>query len=143
MLKIYPDADKEVVLLGVWLHDIGILVNGLDTDHAVTGEVETKRFLKEIGANNNLIEKVSHCVRAHRNRDISPRTLEAKIVAVSDSASHMLEPVYVDIACRGELEEGVSKLERDYRDIKLLPEVQTQMQPLYLAWKHLLEIYPK
>ena len=39
-------------------------------------------------------------------------------------------------------ENVLEKIERDYRDIDILPEIKNQLEPLYIAWKKLLEVYP-
>lgn len=137
-----PEADKEVALMGVWLHDIGQVIGNKETDHAVNSETEAKRFLAEIGANPDLISRVAHCARAHRCKDVQPETIEAKVLAVADSASHMTDIVYIDMANRGDLEGAKAKLERDYRDISLFPELKEEIAPLYQAWTKLLGVWP-
>ena len=140
--KIKPEINTDVLMAGVWLHDIGQVVGDKATDHAVNSGVEARRFLEGIGAENTLIDGVVHCVRAHRCRDVQPETIEARAVAVADSASHMTDTVYIDMSNRGELTEAKAKLERDYRDIGLLPEVREKMTPFYQAWKGLLDAWP-
>lgn len=142
LLQEHPEALGEVVLASVWLHDVGLLTGPDETDHAVNSEVEAKRFLPTIGASEDFISRVAHCVRAHRCRDVQPETIEAKILAVSDSASHMTDTVYIEMANRGERELALAKLERDLRDVSLFPELREKMIPLYQAWKNLLSIYP-
>jgi HD superfamily phosphodiesterase len=139
--KIKPEINTDVLMAGVWLHDIGQVVGDKATDHAVNSGVEARRFLQENGVENTLIDNVSHCVRAHRCRDVQPETLEARAVAVADSASHMTDTVYIDMSNRGELTEAKAKLERDYRDVGLLPEVREKMTPFYQAWKGLLDAW--
>ena len=143
ILEIKKEADREVVLLGVWLHDIGQLIGYKDIDHAINSEIEVRRFLGEKGIDKSKIEKVAHCVRAHRCKDIQPNTLEAKIVATSDSASHMTDIVYADMASRGDVLGAKDKLERDYRDKGLIPEISKELDELYIAWKNLLEVFPR
>jgi predicted O-methyltransferase YrrM len=77
-------------------------------------------------------------VRAHRCRDVQPETLEAKLVAFSDSASHLVDSVYIDMIKKGNGEQVLSKLERDYRDLALIDGMQKEYQPLYEARKQLL-----
>lgn len=143
ILEIKSDADSDVVLLGVWLHDIGQLIGYKEIDHAISSEIEARRFLAEKGIQKDIIEKVAHCVRAHRCKDIQPSTIEAKIVAASDSASHMTDIVYADMASRGDVQGAKDKLERDYRDKGLIPEISNELDDLYIAWKNLLEVFPK
>ncbi len=142
ILQKYPEADKEIVLLSVWLHDIGQATGDNDNDHAVESEIETKRFLAEIGMKPEKVEKVAHCVRAHRCKDVQPETLEAKLLAAIDSVSHMTDFCYIDMTSEKSKELTLEKLERDYRDIGLFPELQKQITPLYEAWKKLLSVYP-
>jgi len=66
LLKENLRANKEVVLLAVWLHDIGQAIGERNKDHALNSEEETRRFLKEAGVERNVIDQVAHCVRAHR-----------------------------------------------------------------------------
>ncbi|RJP46398.1 MAG: HD domain-containing protein [Armatimonadetes bacterium] len=141
IISLYPQADKEVVLFSVWMHDIGQVVKKDVHDHAVRSEVEVWRYLPGLGLSPEIIGKIAHCVRAHRCSDVQPETLEAKILAVADSASHMTDFAYAAMALDGRLGEARGKLERDYRDISLLSEVRLKTEPLYQAWKLLLDKY--
>ncbi|MFH1714522.1 MAG: HD domain-containing protein [Candidatus Nealsonbacteria bacterium] len=141
MIKKYPGVDKEVLLLSIWLHDIGHATAG-HMDHNIGSEKETRSFLKRIKVKNEEIEKVAHCVRAHRCKDIKPETIEAKILAFADSASHMIDGCYVDMLMEGKKELAIEKLERDYRDVGIFPEMKKEIKPLYEAWKQLLRVYP-
>ncbi len=138
-----PEANETIVMLGVWLHDIGQILGNQENDHAINSEKEAKRFLKENDIDEEVVNAVAHCVRAHRCKDIQPQTLEAKIVAVADSASHMTDIIYIDMASRGDIEDAKAKLERDFRDKGLFPEFQEESKALYEAWKRLLEVFPK
>lgn len=142
LLQRNPKADKEVVMLAVWLHDIGQVIGDQENDHAVNSETEAKRFLREQGASAELVNKVAHCVRAHRCKDINPNTLEAKLLAVADSVSHMTGKAYIDVYARVSKKEAIAKLERDFRDIAIFPDFQKEIKNLYQAWKNLLELFP-
>lgn len=142
ILKNYPKADKEVVLLSVWLHDIGQVIGKEDEDHAVKSEMEVKRFLLEIGLAPEKVNKVAHCTRAHRCKDVEPQSLEAKILAVADSVSHMTDINYIVHMSDNLRDYAITKLERDYKDVGLFPKLQKEITPLYEAWKKLLNVYP-
>lgn len=138
-------ANREIVLLSIWLHDIGqafVKFEKDDEDHAAKSETEARIFLPSLGFDEAAVGKVAHCVRAHRCRDIQPETLEARIVAAADSASHMTDICYLDMASRGNKDPALDKLERDYRDAGLFPELQKEITPIYNAWKELLKAYP-
>jgi HD superfamily phosphodiesterase len=143
LLGEHPEANSDVVLVSVWMHDIGLITGSEEIDHAINSETEVKRFLPTTGASGALLKAVAHCVRAHRCRDVQPDTIEAKILAVSDSASHMTDTVYIEMANRGEKEAALGKLERDLRDVSLFPELRGEVLPLYQGWKDLLTAYPK
>lgn len=141
ILENYPEADKEIVLLSVWLHDIGRAIGEENVDHAVKSEVEARRFLSQIKVAPEKIEKVAHCIRAHRCRDVQPETLEAKILAAADSTSHMTDIDYIVMFSFMPKDSIIAKLERDYRDVGLFPELQKEITPLYEAWRKLLSVY--
>lgn len=143
VLKIYPEADLTITILGAWLHDLGHFIGRDKEDHAIVGEEEARKFLATLTDDKNLIEAVAHCVRAHRCKDVQPETIEAKIVAFSDSASHLIhEIVYPDIFFKFDKKTALGKLGRDYRDLALLPKAQMDLLPYYSAWHELLNLLP-
>ncbi len=83
---------------------------------------------------------MAHCVRSHRNKDVAPESIEAKILTVADSASHMTCITYTDMLIRNPIDVVMGKLERDRRDIGLLPEGQKYAEDLYQQWKILLDL---
>lgn len=142
LCKMFPQADEEIVKLSVFLHDIGLIVGDSETDHAINSSEEAIRFLTEIRYPGDRVKRISHATRAHRCKDVQPKTIEAKIVAAADSASHMTDIVYIDMANRGDRKLALEKLERDIRDVGVFPELRKKMIPLYQNWKNLLEVYP-
>jgi len=141
IIQKYPEANREVVLLSVWLHDIGQII-GEDIDHAVNSENETRLFLPKIEISPERIGGVTHCVRAHKCKDIQPDTLEAKILAVANAVSHMTDFYYITMISRLSKETALNKLKRDCQIIKFLPSVEREIKPFCDAWKELLNIYP-
>lgn len=144
MLVKYPAVDEEVLLLTVWLHDIGHYPLPTEIDHAVRSEERAKEFLQKENYPEEKAEKVLHCVRAHRCRDVMPETLEAKLMAFCDSASHMTDTMYLEMVRTdedGRFARTHAKLERDFRDLAMFPKMQKELAGLYEAWKMLLEKY--
>ncbi|WP_226039967.1 HD domain-containing protein [Natrinema sp. DC36] len=81
-------VDERVIRLAVVLHDIGRAREdrGEIDDHAAWGAREAGTILRELGAGAGVIERVQHCVRAHRySNDVEPATLEAKLVSDADN----------------------------------------------------------
>jgi predicted metal-dependent HD superfamily phosphohydrolase len=143
ILRRYPEADEEVVLVAVALHDVGQLWCSDGEDHAARSAALARSFLQGLNLAPGKIEQVAHCIRAHRCRDVQPETLEAKILAAADSASHMTGgDNYMAKASSGLADRALAKLERDYRDIGLLLWLKEELTPLYEAWSRLLDAYP-
>ncbi|MFA4999397.1 MAG: HD domain-containing protein [Parcubacteria group bacterium] len=146
MLLKFPEADRETVLLAMWLHDAECMAYDNGEDHAVIGEAAAREWLVAEGYDKGKAEKVLHCVRAHRCKDVMPETLEAKIIAYSDSASHLTQGIYLNIARRekeGDPYDPLAKLERDWRDLALFPEMREELMELYQAWRELIIAYRK
>jgi len=80
-------ADKEVVVLAAWLHDIGSIVDGRG-EHHITGAKIAEDKLKEFGYPAAKIELIKKCILNHRgSRQDSRESLEEKIVAEADAIS--------------------------------------------------------
>ena len=126
--------------MGVWLHDIGHYPIS-EMDHAVIGEKRSREFLTSLKISPAKKDAICHCVRAHRCKDIMPQTIEAKIVACADSASHFTDFAYLDSIMKNKDNKKsysiTEKIERDYRDIALFPEVKRELEILYKKWKEL------
>lgn len=81
-------ADLDVVLLSAWLHDIGSIVYGRKDHHVTSCEIVDEK-LKEFNCGDEVIEKVKHCIFAHRgSKNIVRMSVEANILADADSMSH-------------------------------------------------------
>jgi len=68
-----------------------------------------------------------------------------KIIAFSDSASHMTSCMYINIMSDSKKDgyDAKSKLERDFRDLSYFPEIKELIRPLYEAWEKLIIEYEK
>jgi len=139
IFKKYPEADKEILLLSVWLHDIGHYPIIEGQDHAIISEKIAKDFLEKENYDKEKAKRVLHCIRSHRNRDVKPETLEAKLMCLVDSASHFTYAPYIDAFRDGRGKEALEKLERDYKDLDLFPEIKKELTPIYQAWNNLLK----
>ncbi|WP_254532275.1 HD domain-containing protein [Natrinema gelatinilyticum] len=81
-------VDERIVLLAVLLHDIGRAREdrGEIDDHATWGAREAGGILRDLDGDRKTIERVQHCVRAHRySNAVEPETLEAKLVCDADN----------------------------------------------------------
>ncbi|MFA5355320.1 MAG: HD domain-containing protein [Candidatus Paceibacterota bacterium] len=81
-------ADKEILLIAAWLHDIGSIMRGRE-DHHITGAEIAEEKLKELGYPLDRIELVKKCILNHRGSQNNNReTLEEKILADADAMSN-------------------------------------------------------
>jgi len=120
LLDKLPEADKNITMLGVWLHDIQ-RVRGLEGDHVYAGAAEAEKLLQELGYNQEIIQKVKKIIQTHRcNSDELPDSVEGKILASADAMSHYTNDFYLHIACRGKRTPEnfkawvLEKLDRDF-----------------------------
>lgn len=80
-------VDLEIVELAALLHDIGSIIHGRENHHLTGAEIAEKK-LKELNYPQEKIEKIKHCIIAHRgSENIKPETIEAKIIKDADSLS--------------------------------------------------------
>lgn len=144
LCDMYPEADREALIISALFHDLGHFIeDDCSDDHAVSSEKEAEIFLKKEGAPRELIKKVCQAIRCHRNSDVLPKSIEDKIIVFSDSASHLTSPdVYLYVAASGR-EKALEKLERDYRDLGLFPKEKAKLRPLYNSWKMLIKNFPE
>ncbi len=147
MLKRYSQASEVVVLTAVFWHDVG-QYTGENKDHAVNSAVAVKKYLESEDLSEEEKENIVHCVRAHRNNDVQPETLEAKILAWSDSASHFTSNVYwlmteSDLFNQDKTDDyqALGKIERDWRDLDLFPEERKEFEEICGAWKNLIKTF--
>lgn len=142
----HPDADRDVVGLGVWYHDIGRL-RGQDEGHDVYGAEEAKKVLGDEGFSPDKIERVYEVCRSHRCKDVKPESLEAKILATADAMSHFthsfyfrLFQFYKDELTFEEIKDKVrQKLERDFNDKIAFDEGRDEVKEQYEAMKIVLQ----
>lgn len=119
LLKNLPKANKEIVILGVWLHDLqGI--RGLKGDHQKVGAREAGKIMKDFNYDKELIKKVKDIILTHACYKEMPTTIEGKILASADAMAHYFNDYYLIVATSGEMDLksykkwALEKLNRDY-----------------------------
>ncbi|WP_128476836.1 HD domain-containing protein [Halorussus pelagicus] len=81
-------VNEDVLFAAVWLHDVGRTKEdrGEIEDHAEWGAREAADILGDLGADDDTVEAVQHCIRAHRySNDVEPETREAEILSDADN----------------------------------------------------------
>ncbi|AFZ03256.1 HD domain-containing protein [Calothrix sp. PCC 6303] len=130
LCQIYQDADQDLVLLLVWMHDYGKITNQSATKSKVTGE----SFLIDEGVGIELAQQVMNNIEVIDRKDISElksATDEIKIVSSADGASHMVGSffsIYWWENSHLSIEElqarNLQKLQTDWEKKIVLPEVK-------------------
>lgn len=120
-------ADKEVVIITAWLHDIASITDySMYEEHHVYGATIAKEILNELNYEDEKTELVQKCVFNHRGSvNLEKLSKEELCVADADAISHfdsvpsLLYLAYVERKMN--IEEGVqfvkSKLERSYNKL--------------------------
>lgn len=81
-------ADKEIVSIAGWLHDLGSIMEGRENHHISGAKIAEKKLL-ELNYPKDKIEKVKKCILNHRGSQNSQRdSLEEKIIAEADVLSN-------------------------------------------------------
>ncbi|MDR3597838.1 HD domain-containing protein [Clostridium sp.] len=89
LAKYEKNVDLEILIPSALLHDIARVEESQDKtgeiDHAVLGSVIAEDILRKLEYSEEKIEKIKHCIVAHRFRTGNePNTIEAKILFDSD-----------------------------------------------------------
>lgn len=139
-------ADKEIVEISAWLHDIGSVMIGRK-DHHITGSKIAEEELIKLDYPKEKIEQVKHCILSHRgSQNNFPETVEARIISDADALSNfenlpgIFKAAYV-YENQTQLEARKStmkKLEKKWNKLTL-PRSKTIIKPKYEAAKLLLE----
>ena len=107
-------ADKEIVEISAWLHDIGCIVHKSQENHHISSAKIAEDLLTRLNYPKDKIEKVKHCILSHRGSvNIKRETKEAQILADADALSHF-DVAKELVSVFGTKEAVLKKLERDY-----------------------------
>jgi len=138
------DADKNIIEVAAYLHDIGRAVDRIeykrDNDHHIVGAEESRKILKKLGCEDDFIDKVYHCVLAHRGRKgPGPETLEAEIINCADAMAHFdtFLDLFYFILDNNSFEDAVriarNKIDRSWNKKLTLKEAKKIIEDKYKA----------
>jgi uncharacterized protein len=109
------NADKEIVEIAAWLHDIGSIRGDYKNHHISSAEI-AEELLTKLNYPKERIELVKNCILTHRGSVLLKKeTKEAQILADADVMSHF-ENVDKLAKLFGK-EYTLKKLERGYNKI--------------------------
>ncbi len=140
LCRLYPKANKDVVLLGVWFHDIG-KANGKIKNHDIEGANYANKYLSKLDFDKRTIKLVYDVCKSHSCKRFKPQSMEAKILATADAMSHYSGGFYLrlihkwhDLEYHDAREKLLKKIGKDYKDKLFFKEAKQAIKPLYFAW---------
>ena len=129
----YPEADKNIVLTLVWIHDYAKILDK-ENEHAEYMFEKGREKLLEIGFETAFVDKViSYLSIFEKKMDVDLHTapIEVQIVSSADGASHLIGPfwsIYFKENNGKAVEElmnsNKNKLKKDWERKIVLPEVK-------------------
>lgn len=145
LCDLYPNANRDVVTISVWFHDIG-RAHGKNKDHDLYGADYARKILSKNGFDQNLIDLVSESCRTHScSENGKPKSLEGRILATADGLSHYHNGFYLRILYSWsngntgdycDLKKKLfKKMKRDLDEKIFFDEVREKVLPMYEAWK--------
>ncbi len=139
------EADKEIVWIAAWLHDIWSIMWSYENHHEWWAN-HAEELLTEWWVEKEKIAAIKHCIFAHRwSHDIARDTIEAECICDADAMSHFKDITSLfslaisthwldDIEAHKFVRE---KLDRSYA--KMTPLAQEMIKDKYDAVKILLD----
>lgn len=139
LLRKLPKANRQIVMLGVWLHDLQ-RVREKSGDHQKVGAREAGKVMRDFGYGKDTIDKVQKIILTHSCDQKRPCSLEGKVLATADALSHYTNDFYLQIAITDirNLAEfktwALEKLKRDYRVKIFFPFARKKIAKCHQAW---------
>ncbi len=131
-------ADQQVVTIASYYHDITRLYGDDENHHYSSGDIMEKD-LKILGCESNLIREIKECILRHRgSKNLTPITLEEKVVASADAMSTIANLSLLWYASKFKHNFGndfdarkkvIEKLEKAFN--KIMPEARSLIEKIY------------
>ncbi len=129
----YPEADKSIVLILVWLHDYAKILD-FSRQHDVVMFEKGREKLLELGFGKLCVDKVLEYLDLFEKKmevDLRGAPIEVKIVSSADAASHLIGPFFAIYYKENAnktipelMESNYNKLKKDWDRKIVLPEIK-------------------
>lgn len=145
LCNIYTEADRNICLLLVWLHDYGKIL-AQKPENYDKGDFLTftkgRELMESLGFSQSVTDQtISYLQQMERKmeEDLSFAPIEVQIISSADAASHLIGPFMSlywyenpDKSIEELLESGVKKVRKDWLRKVTLPEIKKRFQERYL-----------
>jgi len=139
LTNIYPEADRSFILVLVWLHDYGKLIDR-DHEHELT-LTEGRRALIEIGFPSTYCDRAVEYISLldnSRRVDLTKAPIEVRIVSSADGCAHFAGPFFQiwlwenpERPLHELMKENRRKAEKDWARKIVLPEARAAFEGRY------------
>lgn len=150
LCDIYPQANRDIVMCLVWLHDLGKIITNKQVprheEPAIT-QAESYKILCDFGFDEKFSTTVKEYLADFESDDLSTQNIpiEVKIVSSADGCSHFVGPFYAlywyenpQLSVNDLIEANYKKLHKDWDKKIVLPEARQAFATYYqhmLAYK--------
>lgn len=140
LCELYPDADKDIVLALVWIHDYGKIFDK-EKEHDVLMFEKGREKLLEIGFKESFVSRVIDLLTIFEKKmelDLSTAPIEVQIVSSADAASHLIGPFFhiywkenSEMSIEDLMVSNKAKIQKDLERKMVLPEVKKAFEQRY------------
>lgn len=145
LCDIYTDADRDIVMALVWIHDYAKILNKEMEHDEKMFEIGRAKLI-EIGLEKSIVDKlIDYLVIFEKKMEIDLREapIEIQIVSSADAASHLIGPFWSIYFKENNkktilelLEENRNKLKKDWDRKVVLPEIKKAFKERHeLVWE--------
>lgn len=134
LCDVYKNADRKLVLMMVWMHDYGKIVNFNDQYVETLGS--GLEFLIKLGFDREISQKAIDCIEIiDKKENIETAQIEVQIISSADGAAHLVGPFfylwwYENYKKEFEvlMNDNKEKLLKDWKRKIVIPEVKKSFE---------------